>query len=59
MDLLTPDEAAPIVGVPAVQLARWSFLGLGPKNSGTKWKPKYTEEDLTAWRESQGLASTG
>jgi hypothetical protein len=50
MDLLNPDEAAQYAGVPAVQLSRWAFLGQGPKNSGTKWKPLYAEDDIAAWR---------
>lgn len=51
-ELLPPHLAAQIAGVPAVQLARWAYLGQGPKNSGTKWKPLYAEEDLTAWRDA-------
>jgi len=47
--MLTPDEAAPIVGVPAAQLKRWAWDRVGPKNSGTRHKPKYREEDLRAW----------
>lgn len=49
--LLTPEEAAPIIGVPSVQLARWAWNRTGPKNLGTRYKPKYTEEDLREWRE--------
>jgi hypothetical protein len=48
--MLTPDEAAPIVGVPAAQLKRWAWDRVGPKNSGTRHKPKYREEDLRAWK---------
>jgi hypothetical protein len=49
MDLLSPDEAAPIVGAPVAQLLRWAWLEVGPKNSGTRWKPKYDEDDLRGW----------
>ena len=45
----TPDEAAQIVGVPAVQLLRWAYIGQGPRNSGTKRKPMFDEEDLERW----------
>lgn len=51
--LLTPEAASEIVGVPAVQLERWAWNRTGPKNVGTRWKPKYTEDDLREWRESQ------
>ena len=48
--LLTPTQASEIVGVPAVQLCRWAYLGQGPRNSGTKHKPMFNEDDLTIWR---------
>lgn len=47
--MLTPEEAALILGVPAAQLKRWAWDRVGPKNSGTKWKPRYQEADLRAW----------
>lgn len=49
MTFLTPSQASEIVGVPEVQLRRWVYLGLGPKNSGTKHKPMFDEDDLKAW----------
>lgn len=49
-ELLTPSQAAPIAGVPAVQLVRWAYLQVGPRNSGTKNKPKFREVDLKEWR---------
>lgn len=49
--LQTPTQASELVGVPVVQLLRWAVLGQGPRNSGTKHKPMYTEEDLVAWKE--------
>lgn len=48
--MLTPSQASPVVGVPVVQLLRWAVLGQGPRNSGTKHKPMYAEEDLMAWK---------
>lgn len=48
-DALTPDEASPIAGVPVEQLKRWAWDRVGPKNVGTRYKPKYLEEDLRAW----------
>ncbi len=49
-DLLTPEQASPIVGVPAVQLRRWAYLRQGPPNRGTKHKPAYDEADLAVWK---------
>jgi hypothetical protein len=51
-DLLTPAEASPIAGVPAVQLVRWAWLRVGPRNSGTRHRPKYHADDLREWREA-------
>jgi hypothetical protein len=51
-DLLTPDEAAPLAGVPAVQLRRWAYLSRGPLNIGTRMKPMYRDEDIAEWREA-------
>lgn len=48
--LQTPTQASEIVGVPVVQLLRWAVLGQGPRNSGTKHKPLYTEDDLVMWK---------
>ena len=53
MMLLNPQEASEIVGVPAVQLCRWAYLGTGPKNSGTKRKPMFDEDDLMEWRRAK------
>lgn len=57
--MLDPDEAAPIAGVPALQLRRWAYLGVGPRNSGTKWRPKYLEEDVIAWHDQAVLLGIG
>lgn len=51
--MIEADEAAPFIGVPETQLRRWAWLGTGPKNSGTRWKPKYLHEDLIEWRDAQ------
>jgi hypothetical protein len=48
--ILTPEQASEIVGVPAVQLCRWAYLGHGPRNSGTKHKPMFDEDDLREWK---------
>lgn len=53
--LLTPTQSSEIVGVPVVQLLRWAVLGQGPRNSGTKRKPLYTEEDLEAWKAKRNM----
>lgn len=50
MDALTPTEAAGIAGVPAAQLARWAWIGQGPRNIGTQRKPLYLEADVRKWR---------
>lgn len=57
MDSLTPDEASQIVGVPIAQLLRWAWLGVGPKNIGTRWKPKYDEDELRGWLASHNNSS--
>lgn len=49
IDTLTPEQASPIVGVPAEQLKRWAWLRVGPNNIGTRYTPKYTAEDLAEW----------
>ncbi len=51
---LSPEEAGEILGVPAVQLERWAYLGDGPKNIGTKWKPRFDEEGIEEWMKQLG-----
>lgn len=51
--LLTPTQASEIIGVPVVQLLRWAVLEQGPRNSGTKHKPAYAEDDLQRWLKSK------
>jgi hypothetical protein len=58
MTLLTPTQASEIVGVPAVQLQRWAYLGQGPRNSGTKHKPMFDEDDLREWLEGYRATTT-
>lgn len=58
-DLLTPDLASPIAGVPAVQLTRWAYLRVGPPNRGTQIKPLYDEGDLRTWREGWERIKSG
>lgn len=61
MDGLLPTEAAQLAGVPPAQLLRWAWedwdsgqrkpMGLiGPRNTGTRSKPRYREADVVAWR---------
>lgn len=50
MTILTPMQASEIAGVPAAQLIRWAYLGQGPRNSGTKHKPAYHEDEVREWR---------
>ena len=47
--ILTPEQAAEQIGVPAVQLRRWAYQGHGPRNAGTKHKPMFDEDDLSEW----------
>ena len=47
--ILTPEQAAEAIGVPAVQLRRWAYQGHGPRNAGTKHKPMFDEDDLSEW----------
>jgi hypothetical protein len=47
--ILTPEQASEIIGVPAVQLQRWAYIGQGPRNSGTKHQPMFDEDDLREW----------
>jgi len=56
--ILTPEQASEIIGVPAVQLQRWAYLGQGPRNSGTKHKPMFDEEDLIRWRNFKNSMET-
>lgn len=53
----TADEAAVILGVPAVQIRRWAATRTGPKNSGNWFTPKYADDDLTAWLDAHRKAS--
>jgi hypothetical protein len=57
--MLTPEEAAPIIGVPAAQLKRWAWDRVGPKNSGTRYKPRYHEGDLRGWKASRKSGGVG
>ena len=59
MSLLTPTQASEIVGVPAVQLCRWAYLGQGPRNSGTKHKPMFDEDDLREWHHKKSMYPNG
>lgn len=52
-DVLTPDQASIIAGVPAEQLRRWAWDRVGPRNIGTRYTPKYSEEDVIAWRSAK------
>lgn len=47
--MLSPEQAAELIGVPAIQLRRWAYLERGPRNSGTKLKPVFDEDDLREW----------
>ena len=57
MTLLTPTQASEIVGVPAVQLCRWAYLGQGPRNSGTKHKPMFDEDDLLSFKRAHEIVA--
>lgn len=47
--MFNAEQAAEYIGIPVVVLERWAFLGQGPENAGTKWKPRYTEAALKEW----------
>lgn len=53
MTLLTTTEAAVLAGVPAVQLERWAWVEVGPRNLGTRSRPKYRAEDIETWRKQR------
>lgn len=59
MAVLTVEQAAPIAGVPAAQLIRWAYdRSGGPRNIGTRHKPRYDEDDVREWRAGkEGLAA--
>ncbi len=49
-DLLTPEQAAELAGVPAHQLRAWAYDKVGPRNLGSRHRPMYRAEDVTRWR---------
>lgn len=61
-DLLSPQDAAAIAGVPAAQLLRWiaeqpslrdgeAFRGPGIRYVGPRHRPRFRREDVERWRE--------
>lgn len=65
--VLTPDQAAPIAGVPSYQLMLWAYDDWdvhakrasgkhGPRNIGTRHKPRYDEDDVREWRHKHDWA---
>lgn len=52
-DLLTPELAADIAGVPAHQLRTWAYDKVGPKNVGTRHRPLYRAEDVEVWKRAR------
>jgi DNA-binding transcriptional MerR regulator len=60
--LLSPEEAAPLIGVEPKTLANWRNLGLGPKFIRTPGKGRgrvnYDPADIAAWREAHRYSST-
>lgn len=51
--LLTPDEVAEYLNVPARTLPRWRYLGIGPKFIKVGRHCRYRQADVDAWLESQ------
>jgi hypothetical protein len=42
-------QAAILIGVPPMVLATWAFARTGPKNVGTRMRPRYKHADLDEW----------
>lgn len=63
-DLLSPQDAAALAGVPAAQLLRWiaeqprlrdgeAFRGPGIRYVGPRHRPRFRREDVEGWRDRQ------
>lgn len=50
-DALTPQQASIIAGVPAGQLIRWAWESVGPRNVGTRRRPRFEQGEIERWRE--------
>lgn len=71
MESLSPTEASAHAGVPAAQLVRWAWEDwdvyqrrpsgqVGPRNCGTRSKPRWRTEDVVKWRAKyQGESDVG
>jgi predicted site-specific integrase-resolvase len=60
--LLSPEEAAPLIGVEVATLANWRHRGTGPKFIKTPGKGRgrvnYDPADIADWRDANRVSST-
>lgn len=65
-DLLSPQDAAALAGVPAAQLLRWiaeqprlrdgeAFRGPGIRYVGPRHRPRFRREDVEGWRDGRSV----
>jgi predicted DNA-binding transcriptional regulator AlpA len=57
--LLTADDVATHLGVPASTLANWRYQGLGPRYLRIGRHVRYDPVDVDAWIESQRVRQRG
>ncbi len=57
-NLLSPEEAAPRVGVAEKTLANWRVLGRGPKFIRAGSRIAYDPADIEAWKADNRFGST-
>lgn len=55
--LLTPDEVADTLQVPAATLPQWRYLGRGPKYIKVGRHVRYRVVDLERWLDEQSIGT--
>ena len=55
--LLSIDEVAELLGVPAGTLYRWRYVGTGPRGIKVGKHVRYRPADVEAWLEEQAAAT--
>jgi hypothetical protein len=55
--LLTPDEVADALQVPAATLPQWRYLGRGPKYIKVGRHVRYRVVDLDRWLDEQSIGT--
>ncbi len=58
-DLLTPEQACELAGVPAHQLRAWAYDKVGPRNLGSRHRPMYRAEDVEVWIKARSYLEPG